>query len=45
MTFDDIWAILACLFGYLLGSIPFGLLLTKTAGLGDIRAVLFGGAQ
>jgi glycerol-3-phosphate acyltransferase PlsY len=26
-------------FGYLLGSIPFGLLLTKLAGLGDIRAV------
>lgn len=25
--------------GYLLGSIPFGLLLTKTAGLGDIRAI------
>jgi glycerol-3-phosphate acyltransferase PlsY len=31
--------ILACLFGYLLGSIPFGLLLTRTAGLGDIRAI------
>lgn len=26
-------------FGYLLGSIPFGLLLTKMAGLGDIRKV------
>ncbi len=26
-------------FGYLLGSIPFGLLLTKAAGLGDIRNV------
>jgi len=26
-------------FGYLLGSIPFGLLLTKMAGLGDIRAI------
>jgi acyl phosphate:glycerol-3-phosphate acyltransferase len=25
--------------GYLLGSIPFGLLLTKAAGLGDIRAI------
>jgi acyl phosphate:glycerol-3-phosphate acyltransferase len=25
--------------GYLLGSIPFGLLLTRAAGLGDIRAV------
>jgi acyl phosphate:glycerol-3-phosphate acyltransferase len=30
-----IWALL----GYLLGSIPFGLLLTRAAGLGDIRAV------
>ena len=27
------------LIGYLLGSIPFGLLLTKLAGLGDIRAI------
>jgi acyl phosphate:glycerol-3-phosphate acyltransferase len=27
----------ALLFGYLLGSIPFGLLLTRLAGLGDIR--------
>ena len=27
------------LLGYLLGSIPFGLLLTRVAGLGDIRAV------
>ena len=26
------------LLGYLLGSIPFGLLLTRAAGLGDIRA-------
>ena len=26
-------------FGYLLGSIPFGLLLTRAAGLGDIRAI------
>ena len=25
------------LLGYLLGSIPFGLLLTRAAGLGDIR--------
>src|SRR5689334_5150301 len=25
--------------GYLLGSIPFGLLLTKAAGLGDIRSI------
>ncbi|UMY18413.1 glycerol-3-phosphate 1-O-acyltransferase PlsY [Methylobacterium organophilum] len=26
-------------FGYLLGSIPFGLILTKYAGLGDVRAI------
>jgi glycerol-3-phosphate acyltransferase PlsY len=31
--------ILACLGGYLLGSIPFGLLLTRAAGLGDIRSI------
>ena len=31
--------ILAALGGYLLGSIPFGLLLTRAAGLGDIRNV------
>jgi glycerol-3-phosphate acyltransferase PlsY len=29
----------ALLLGYLLGSIPFGLLLTKAAGLGDIRSI------
>jgi acyl phosphate:glycerol-3-phosphate acyltransferase len=28
-----------CVLGYLLGSIPFGLLLTRAAGLGDIRNV------
>ena len=32
-------ALLALLGGYLLGSIPFGLLLTKAAGMGDIRAI------
>src|SRR5690348_12155700 len=32
-------AVISALFGYLLGSIPFGLLLTKTAGLGDIRGI------
>ncbi|KZD12227.1 glycerol-3-phosphate 1-O-acyltransferase PlsY [Oceanibaculum pacificum] len=31
--------LIAALFGYLLGSIPFGLILTKLAGLGDIRAI------
>jgi acyl phosphate:glycerol-3-phosphate acyltransferase len=30
---------LALLGGYLLGSIPFGLLLTRMAGLGDIRSI------
>jgi glycerol-3-phosphate acyltransferase PlsY len=30
---------LAALLGYAIGSIPFGLLLTKAAGLGDVRAV------
>jgi glycerol-3-phosphate acyltransferase PlsY len=29
----------AALLGYLLGAIPFGLVLTKLAGLGDIRAI------
>jgi glycerol-3-phosphate acyltransferase PlsY len=36
---DAIALIAFCLFGYLLGSIPFGLLLTKMAGLGDIRGI------
>jgi glycerol-3-phosphate acyltransferase PlsY len=31
--------LVALVFGYLLGSIPFGLLLTRIAGLGDIRKV------
>ncbi len=30
---------LALLFGYVLGSIPFGLILTRAAGLGDIRSI------
>ena len=30
---------LVCLLAYLIGSLPFGLLLTRVAGLGDIRAV------
>ncbi|HEX5644144.1 MAG TPA: glycerol-3-phosphate 1-O-acyltransferase PlsY [Erythrobacter sp.] len=29
----------AALLGYLLGSIPFGLLLTKAAGMGDVRQI------
>src|SRR5277367_4732735 len=31
--------ILAAAIGYLLGSIPFGLLLTRLAGLGDVRKI------
>ncbi|HEV7252658.1 MAG TPA: glycerol-3-phosphate 1-O-acyltransferase PlsY [Mesorhizobium sp.] len=31
--------IAALAFGYLLGSIPFGLLLTRAAGLGDVRKI------
>ena len=31
--------IAALVLGYLLGSIPFGLLLTRAAGMGDIRAI------
>ncbi|MCR0981023.1 glycerol-3-phosphate 1-O-acyltransferase PlsY [Roseomonas populi] len=31
--------LLAAAIGYLLGSIPFGLVLTRAAGLGDIRAI------
>ena len=34
------WAVLACAaFAYLLGSIPFGLILTRIAGLGDVRRI------
>lgn len=29
----------AAIIGYLLGSIPFGLILTKAAGLGDVRSI------
>jgi acyl phosphate:glycerol-3-phosphate acyltransferase len=34
------WAALGAIaFGYLLGSVPFGLLLTRAAGLGDVRNI------
>lgn len=36
---DNLAAFLALAFGYLLGSIPFGLLLTRAAGLGDVRSI------
>ena len=38
---DHIWIVLLLAFavGYLLGSIPFGLLLTRAAGLSDVRKV------
>ena len=40
ITFDTMFEPLAVIvLGYLLGSIPFGLLLTRGAGLGDIRAI------
>lgn len=41
LTDDGSWPALpiAGLIGYLLGSIPFGLLLTRAAGLGDIRGI------
>jgi glycerol-3-phosphate acyltransferase PlsY len=33
------FAIYAAILGYLLGSIPFGLVLTRAAGLGDVRKI------
>ena len=33
------YGVLALLTGYLLGSLPFGLLLTRWAGFGDVRAI------
>ncbi len=40
ITFDTLFEPVATiLLGYLLGSIPFGLLLTRFAGLGDVRAI------
>jgi len=39
VSVDDVLAIPICLLGYLLGSIPFGLLVTRIAGVGDIRGI------
>src|SRR5947209_15495266 len=36
---SDVSLVLALLFGYLLGSIPFGLLLTRLAGTEDLRSI------
>jgi glycerol-3-phosphate acyltransferase PlsY len=36
---DVVWDLLALAFGYLLGSIPFGILLTAIAGVGDLRTI------
>jgi glycerol-3-phosphate acyltransferase PlsY len=38
-TFFNTYTLLAVAVGYLLGSIPFGLLLTQAAGLGDVRKI------
>jgi glycerol-3-phosphate acyltransferase PlsY len=39
MVLFSAYAPLALLAGYFLGSIPFGLLLTRAAGLGDVRTI------
>lgn len=36
---DWMWYVLAGVCGYLAGSIPFGLVLTRAAGLGDVRKI------
>jgi glycerol-3-phosphate acyltransferase PlsY len=41
-AFADIsptWLLAALIFGYALGAIPFGMIVTRLAGLGDIRAI------
>ncbi len=39
MSLSGLEMIVSLLFGYLCGTIPFGLILTKSAGLGDIRSI------
>ncbi|HEY8594318.1 MAG TPA: glycerol-3-phosphate 1-O-acyltransferase PlsY [Devosiaceae bacterium] len=39
MNIDITSIVIALVAGYLLGSIPFGLLITRAAGLGDIRGI------
>ncbi len=39
MALSGLGMIVSILFGYLCGAIPFGLLLTKWAGLGDVRQI------
>jgi acyl phosphate:glycerol-3-phosphate acyltransferase len=39
ISLDGLYAILSLALGYLLGSIPFGLLLTQLAGTADLRAI------
>ena len=39
MPFTGLEMIVSLLVGYLCGTIPFGLILTKAAGLGDIRSI------
>jgi len=39
ISLDGIYAVLALALGYLLGSIPFGLILTRLAGTADLRAI------
>src|SRR3954467_14180493 len=38
-VFFNLYTLAAVAIGYLLGSIPFGYLLTRAAGLGDIRGI------
>lgn len=37
--FFNLVLVATLIFGYLLGSIPFGLILTRLAGLGDVRSI------